>query len=131
MVIPAALLSIVGVLRSRRSASRQDPTRSAVLLWGIWLVILAGFFSVGSTVNSYYSAALIPAIAALCATGLASAWRTRAPRAACPGYFCLFVVPLTTLYAVALIPSGAGIRPWVVPLAVGVGLVAEVALAAR
>ncbi len=42
------------------------------MLWGGWWLILAVFFSAGTYINSYYVAALVPAVAALCGTGLAA-----------------------------------------------------------
>ena len=42
------------------------------MLWGGWWLILAVFFSVGTYLNSYYVAALVPAVAALCGVGLAA-----------------------------------------------------------
>jgi hypothetical protein len=65
----------------------------------------SGFFSAGKFINSYYTAALMPAIAALCAMGLAACWRTRANEPNVSRVVLLFVVPLTTLYAVRLIPA--------------------------
>jgi 4-amino-4-deoxy-L-arabinose transferase-like glycosyltransferase len=126
-LLPAALLSGVGLLVARRSRPRQDQIRAAVILWGGWLIILTGFFSLGEYVNSYYTAALVPAIAALCATGLAVCWRTRTTSRV-SRVLLLAVVPLTTLYAMSLLPAASGVRGWVIPLAVAVCGVAEVAL---
>ena len=42
------------------------------MLWGGWWLVLAVFFSVGEFINSYYVAALVPAVAALCGTGIAA-----------------------------------------------------------
>ena len=95
-VLPAAIVGALGVLVSRRRQGRRDPLRAAVVLWGGWWLILAVFFSVGTYLNSYYVAALVPAVAALCGTGLAACgprpWpaRTRmivaAAVLACAGY---------------------------------------------
>ena len=41
------------------------------MLWGGWWLVLAVFFSAGKFINSYYVAALVPAVAALCGTGIA------------------------------------------------------------
>ncbi len=127
-LFPAALLSLFAVLWERRSKGRQDAVRAAVILWGGWLVMLTAFFSGGKFVNSYYLAALSPAIAALCAMGLVSAWRARhTSRLALLILFAL--TPLTTLYAVSLVPPGAGVRVWVIPAAAALCVVAEIALA--
>jgi 4-amino-4-deoxy-L-arabinose transferase-like glycosyltransferase len=71
-LLPAAVVGALGVLISRRRQGRRDPLRAAVVLWGAWWLVLAVFFSVGTYLNSYYVAALIPAVAALCGTGIAA-----------------------------------------------------------
>ena len=71
-LLPAAVVGALGVLVSRRRQGRRDPLRAAVVLWGGCWLILAVFFSVGTFINSYYVAALIPAVAALCGTGVAA-----------------------------------------------------------
>jgi 4-amino-4-deoxy-L-arabinose transferase-like glycosyltransferase len=42
------------------------------VLWGGWWLVLAVLFSAGTFINSYYVAALVPAVAALCGTGIAA-----------------------------------------------------------
>ncbi|HEX3515192.1 MAG TPA: glycosyltransferase family 39 protein [Trebonia sp.] len=71
-LLPAAVAGALGVFISRRRQGRRDPLRAAVVLWGGWWLILAVFFSVGTYLNSYYVAALVPPVAALCGTGLAA-----------------------------------------------------------
>ena len=71
-LLPAAVAGALGVLISRRRQGRRDPLRAAVVLWGGWWLVLAVFFSAGEFINSYYVAALVPAVAALCGTGIAA-----------------------------------------------------------
>jgi 4-amino-4-deoxy-L-arabinose transferase-like glycosyltransferase len=71
-LLAAAVAAALGVLIYRRREGRRDPLRAAVVLWGGWWLVLAVFFSVGTYINSYYVAALIPAVAALCGTGIAA-----------------------------------------------------------
>ncbi|MGD1057839.1 MAG: glycosyltransferase family 39 protein [Solirubrobacteraceae bacterium] len=77
-LLPAALISlIVGLWLSRR-APRTDRTRAALLLWGGWLLVSAVVFSFGSgVIHTYYTVALVPAIAALIAIGGVLLWRER------------------------------------------------------
>jgi 4-amino-4-deoxy-L-arabinose transferase-like glycosyltransferase len=71
-LLPAAIAGALGVLISRRRQGRRDPLRAAVVLWGGWWLVLAVFFSAGEFINSYYVAALVPAVAALCGTGISA-----------------------------------------------------------
>ncbi len=71
-LLPAAIVGALGVFLSRRRQGRRDPLRAAVVLWGGWWLILAAFFSTGTYLNSYYVAALVPPVAALCGAGLAA-----------------------------------------------------------
>jgi 4-amino-4-deoxy-L-arabinose transferase-like glycosyltransferase len=71
-LLPAAVAGALGALISRRRQGRRDPLRAAVVLWGGWWLVLAVFFSAGTFINSYYVAALVPAVAALCGTGIAA-----------------------------------------------------------
>jgi 4-amino-4-deoxy-L-arabinose transferase-like glycosyltransferase len=70
-LLPAAVAGALGVLISRRRQGRRDPLRAGVVLWGGWWLVLAVFFSAGTYLNSYYVAALVPALAALCGIGIA------------------------------------------------------------
>jgi 4-amino-4-deoxy-L-arabinose transferase-like glycosyltransferase len=75
-LIPAALIALAGCLIAGRAGSRL--LRASSALWGTWLVVLLVVFSASSTINSYYTAALSPPIAALLGTGSALAWERRA-----------------------------------------------------
>ena len=126
-LLPAAFVSVVGVLFARRRASRRDLLRAGVILWGSWLAILLIVFSRTTPINSYYTAALIPPIAGLCVTGLTVCWRTRIS-SRISRVLLLIVVPLTTAYAVTLVPASSGVASWVYPLVVVVGIGAELTL---
>ena len=76
-LLPLALLVAVAGLIARRGRPRTDPIRAGYLVWGGWLVTLGAAFSVLSTLNAYYTAALAPAVAALGGIGLAEAWQHR------------------------------------------------------
>jgi 4-amino-4-deoxy-L-arabinose transferase-like glycosyltransferase len=109
-----------------RGAPRTDLRRAAVILWTVWLVITFGFFSGGQFLNSYYLAALIPPVAALCGMGALAAWERRRLPAVRVGLALLTVA--TIAVTIALVPGYVGVRPWIVGSAVSVGLLALVVL---
>ena len=136
-LLPAAVAGALGVLISRRRQGRRDPLRAAVVLWGGWWLVLAVFFSAGTYLNSYYVAALVPAVAALCGTGIAACgprpWPARvrlvvaATVLGCAGYgaylmsgtvsgpVVLTVVALVVAAAAAAAAAAARVTPGRVP----------------
>jgi 4-amino-4-deoxy-L-arabinose transferase-like glycosyltransferase len=110
MLLPAAV-AFAGVLVARRREPRTDAARAAAVLWAVWLFFTWCFFASSNFINSYYLAALAPAIAALCGLGWAEAWHRRerpAVRALVAG-----TVLAGTAYAVYLLPARVGVRPWI------------------
>ena len=75
-LLPAGLAVAVWGIASRRRRPRGDPLRACFVLWGAWLLTLAAVFSFTTTINSYYTAALTPAVAAILGTGVAAVWST-------------------------------------------------------
>jgi 4-amino-4-deoxy-L-arabinose transferase-like glycosyltransferase len=127
-LLPAALIAAIAVLAISRRASRRDPLRAAVVLWGLWLIVLGAFFSAGGYPNSYYVAALLPAIGALCGTGVEVAWRRR-ERAATRA--CLAGALLASAgYGIYLLEGGSGVPGWLIPAAICAALAGLVALGA-
>jgi 4-amino-4-deoxy-L-arabinose transferase-like glycosyltransferase len=127
-LLPAALIAAIGVLATRRGNGRRDPLRAAVVLWGLWLGVLGAFFSAGGYPNSYYVAALSPAIGALCGTGVAVAWRRRGELAA---QACLAGAVVASVgYGVYLLDEGSRVPGWLVPVAVCAGILGVLGLGA-
>jgi 4-amino-4-deoxy-L-arabinose transferase-like glycosyltransferase len=118
LLLPA-LVSAIAVLVVRRRQPRTDAPRAAVVLWFTWLVFLFAFFSAGRLINSYYLAALVPAVAALCAFGARLAWQRRRSRAV----RAMLAVTMTATVAavIALVPSYVGVRIWIIASLVVVG----------
>jgi 4-amino-4-deoxy-L-arabinose transferase-like glycosyltransferase len=126
-LLPAALIAAIGVLVARRGRGRRDPFKAAVVLWGLWLVVLGAFFSVGGYPNSYYVAALAPAIGALCGTGVAIAWQRRKQPAA---QACLAGAMVASIgYGVYLLGGGSRVPGWLIPAAICAGILGLLGLA--
>jgi 4-amino-4-deoxy-L-arabinose transferase-like glycosyltransferase len=75
-LLPVAFVAAIGLLIARRRQPRTDPVRAAAILWGTWLVTFAAVFSGARVVLPYYLIALTPPVAALCAIGLRTLYRS-------------------------------------------------------
>jgi 4-amino-4-deoxy-L-arabinose transferase-like glycosyltransferase len=142
-LLPAAIAGALGAGISRRRQGRRDPLRAAVVLWGGWWLVLAVFFSVGTYINSYYVAALIPAVAALCGTGIAACgpgpWSARvrlivtATVLGCAGYGAYLMSGTASgpvvLTVVALITAAAAAAQLLLPASGKAGYLTAVAFA--
>ena len=128
-LLAAAVIALAAGLVARRREQRTDQVRAALLLWGLWLIASSGAFTVATTVNSYYLAALAPPVAALLATGLTLAWQHRARR---PAWLVLAAaVAATAAYAAWLVPgAGTGLPGWLRPVSLVLAAVAVVLIAA-
>jgi 4-amino-4-deoxy-L-arabinose transferase-like glycosyltransferase len=118
-----ALVALVSILVLRRSQPRRDPLRAAVVLWGATLFFTWCFFSSSDFLNSYYLAALIPPLAALCGLGAATAWEMRA-RSLRARLMVMATVSTGAAYSLTLIPKDAGIRTWAITSTVLVAVTA-------
>jgi 4-amino-4-deoxy-L-arabinose transferase-like glycosyltransferase len=127
-LLPAALIAAAGVLLARRGSGRRDPLRASVLLWGVWLAVLGVSFGDGIYLRSYYVAALAPAIAALCGTGMAVAWPRRERRAV---RVTLAGTLLATIaYGVYLFDGASAVPGWSAPAVLCLGGAVALALLA-
>jgi hypothetical protein len=62
-LLPLAIVAAGWGIVSRRRQGPSDPPRACFVLWGGWLVTLAATFSFATSINSYYTAALMFAAA--------------------------------------------------------------------
>jgi 4-amino-4-deoxy-L-arabinose transferase-like glycosyltransferase len=118
-LLPAALVSTAGLFFSTRRRRRTDGRRAATVLWVTWLVLTFGLFSGGRYLNSYYLAALVPAIAALCGMGFAAAWQRR--ESLVVRATVAVTVGLSVVYALTLVPASVGVRGWIIASTLLVG----------
>jgi 4-amino-4-deoxy-L-arabinose transferase-like glycosyltransferase len=114
-LLPAALLAGLGGIIAVRRRPRGDPLRAGYLLWGVWLLTLTVVFSEITTLQTYYTAALAPAIGALIGVALP---RTRPVVVAA-------VTAGTVAYGAWLVPAhGAHLPGWLRLAVIVVGVVA-------
>jgi 4-amino-4-deoxy-L-arabinose transferase-like glycosyltransferase len=128
-LIPASAAALGFGLVARRRKPRGDPLRASLVLWGTWLAVLIAVFSVSTTINSYYTAALTPAIAGLVATGLALAWEHR--KSGWVRLAIAAVVLSTTAYGAWLLPAdGVGLPGWLAIAMIVAGCAAAIVVLA-
>jgi 4-amino-4-deoxy-L-arabinose transferase-like glycosyltransferase len=126
-LLPAAALIALAGLVSLRRKPRGDPLRACFVLWGCWLVTLWVTFSVTTELNTYYTAALAPAAAAVIGAGVAVAWSADRTSAGRPIALAVIVAG-TAAYAAWLVATAGHDAPgWLVPAVITVGVLAAVA----
>ncbi len=127
-LVPAVAITLLAGLAARRREPRTDLIRAGLLMWGGWLLTLFVAFCAATTINTYYTAALSPAVAGLLGIGIVLTWRHRA---AVWSWLVLAVVVLVTAgYAQWLLPStGTGQPAWLRPAIVCLAVAAACCLA--
>jgi len=128
-LLTATVAALLAGLAARRRAPRSDLARAGLLLWGTWLVTLFAAFSAAADINTYYTAALSPAIASVLAIGTSQAWQNRGRVAS---WLVLAAAALATAgYAMWLLPvSGTGLPHWLRPVLIGLTAAAAACVAA-
>ncbi|MGV1037837.1 MAG: glycosyltransferase family 39 protein, partial [Candidatus Nanopelagicales bacterium] len=77
-LLPAALILLVAMLVYAGRAGRSDRLRTAMIIWGGWLLTTAVVFSFAQgIIHEYYTVALAPAIAAIVGIGVHFLWERR------------------------------------------------------
>jgi len=128
-LLAAAMIALVAGLLARYRQPRTDLVRAGLVLWGTWLVTLFAAFSAATTINTYYPAALSPAVAALLGIGLRLAWQYR--QSVWTWLAAGLAVLATAGYAAWLLPaSGTGLPGWLRPAVIGVAAAAVCCVAA-
>jgi 4-amino-4-deoxy-L-arabinose transferase-like glycosyltransferase len=77
-LLPGALVLLGALLWLSRRTARTGVVRSAMLLWGGWLLVTGLAISLGQgIIHPYYTVALAPAIGAIVGIGSVALWRRR------------------------------------------------------
>ncbi|MET8650044.1 glycosyltransferase family 39 protein [Nocardia aurea] len=126
-LIPAALIGLVAGILLRGRASRTDPRRAALILWGGWLLVTGLVFSfMAGIFHAYYTVALAPAVAALVGASAVALWRERDR----PGVRVVLaaMVAVTTATAWMLLSRSTNFVPWLRWTVLVSGIVTTVAM---
>ncbi len=128
-LLPAALVAFVGLLWLTRHASRTSPMRAQVLLWGGWLLVTGGIFSLMEGIfHGYYTVALAPAIGALVGMGAVIGWRHRDDMRM-RGVLAA-TIGGSAIWAAVILGRSPAFDPWLMPVVLGGGALVAVALVA-
>ncbi len=127
---PLAILALIAGLAWRGRARRTDPVRAGLVMWGGWLVTFGVIYSVMSNIpHTAYMASLAPPLAALSGAGIVLFWRWyRAGSWA--GWLLPVAVAAELAWAYYLWSGFRAFLPWVLPAAIGLGVVAIVVMVA-
>src|SRR5450755_72271 len=74
-LLPLVLVGLLAVVWQRRLHLGSDREQQSVLLWGVWFLTTAVFFSVSAFFHVYYMVMMAPALCALIGIGVAAMWR--------------------------------------------------------
>ena len=128
-LLPAALVTLVAGLVWRGRAPRTDRARAALLLWGGWLLVTGAVFSFSKgVIHTYYTVALVPAIAALVGMGAGMLWQNRRRMAA--RVVGAVAIVVSAVWAFSLLQRTPAYVPWLHPLVLVFGVLAAAALVA-
>jgi 4-amino-4-deoxy-L-arabinose transferase-like glycosyltransferase len=126
-LLPAALISLVAGLVISFRTPRADRLRAAMIIWGGWLIVTGIVFSyMEGTVHTYYTVALVPAIAALVATTGHELWQRR--RSFLARATMAVMVAATSTWSVVLLDRDASWFPQLRYLILIAGAVATLGL---
>ena len=122
-----ALIGLIIALVRYRQQALKEKIRMKLLFWGCWLLPQAAFFSIAQGAHRYYLVMMAPAIAALVGISYSTLvkWSTGGGKKR----YLLPAAILVTIGVQAFIISGYNEwRSWMLPLVMGVGVLAVILL---
>jgi 4-amino-4-deoxy-L-arabinose transferase-like glycosyltransferase len=114
-LLPMALLGILALAWQRRPHFREDRQQQSLILWGVWLLTMAVFFSVATFFHQYYLSTFAPAICALFGIGVVVMWKDYR-RSGWRGWLLPLALMLTALEQIHIIVSNPSWGMWLIPL---------------
>jgi len=122
-LLPLALLGILALVWQRRPNFRENRQQQSLILWGVWLLTMAVFFSVASFFHQYYLSTLAPAVCALFGIGVVVMWQDYL-RSGWRGWLLPLALLLTAAEQIHIIMSNPSWGAWLIPVIAGVSIVA-------
>lgn len=134
-LLPIALLGILALAWQRRPRFRGvpdfSPQQHSMILWGVWLLTMAVFFSVAGFIHQYYLSTFAPAICALFGIGIVVMWQDYR-RSGWRGWLLPLALLLTALEQIHIIVSNPSWGMWLIPLiSIPCAIAAAILIAAR
>jgi 4-amino-4-deoxy-L-arabinose transferase-like glycosyltransferase len=130
-LLPIALLGMLALAWQRRPRPREDRQQQSLILWGMWLLTMAVFFSVATFFHQYYLSTFAPAICALFGIGVVVMWQDYR-RSGWRGWLLPLALILTALEQIHIIMSNPTWGTWLIPLiAIPCAIAAAILFAAR
>ncbi|HEX6776685.1 MAG TPA: glycosyltransferase family 39 protein, partial [Ktedonobacterales bacterium] len=126
-LLPLALLGMLALAWQRRPRFRDDRQQHSLILWGMWLLTMAIFFSVASFFHQYYLSTLAPAISALFGIGIVIMWRDYRS-AGWRGWLLPLALLLTAAEQVYIIETDPSWGTWLIPFIAAPCVLAAAAL---
>jgi 4-amino-4-deoxy-L-arabinose transferase-like glycosyltransferase len=74
-LLPLAVLGILGLAWQKRPKMPLDKSQQGLILWSVWFLTQAIFFSVAEFFHLYYMVMLAPSLCALTGIGIATMWQ--------------------------------------------------------
>ena len=121
-----ALLGILALAWQRRFRFQQDRQQLGLLLWGIWLVVMAVFFSLNGATHEYYMTEMSPGLAACSGFGLVTMWQDYR-RPGWRGWLLPIALGITAAVQIYLLSGYPSWSSWMSPV---IGILTVVAILA-
>ncbi|MEW4369884.1 glycosyltransferase family 39 protein [Paenibacillus kandeliae] len=75
LLLPFAIISLIALFAGVRRKNWRRLEYTEIVFWLMWLLPVAGFFSIANFFHQYYLIMLAPPVAAIAAAGLVAQWR--------------------------------------------------------
>lgn len=121
-LLPFGLFAILALILQMRKSAGTDAERRRkllrnILLWGVSLVTMVGYFSVSSFFHPYYISALTPFLAALVGIGTVEMWKMYRKQEGPTGFLLPAALTVTLVVQIYMLVSYPSYARVLIPLA--------------